>query len=611
MSCCSVSCIRAVIGCFLVVLGFPVVAQVQLTSVGDSAGFLAYETGTPGSGVSAEDFDSDGDIDIFVTTGAGVPNQLYRNRGDGSFDEIAAEAGVDSLMLSRTALWLDYDGDHRLDLLVGGDCFQRPLSCTDNLFLILYRQVGDALFEDVTNAAGITEDNIADDFILRAGMSAGDINNDGYLDVILGTWRAGAQVLLNDGDGAFTDITASSGLDASDTRYYAHTLHDFDGDGWLDIHSTIDRDPDQLWINQKNNTFVNVAPAVAVDNPWSGMGTALGDYDNDGDIDIYVTNIRVADDHNVLYRNDTVGSTLAFTEVSKALGVEDTDWGWGCTFLDADNNGALDLAVTNGMIFPSWTNDPSNLFMNSGTAPFQFTDIAGTTPFGDTALGSSLIAFDYNRDGDLDMLQTVMANPIPGEEAPSELRLFDISPSVGETAGNFLVVKPRMEGPNHWAIGTVVRVEVGDMSMIRVITAGISFLGQEPAEAHFGVGEATQIDSVQIEWPDGTESIYTSIHANDIYTVVGDALIPEKKDTDGDRLLDFDELRWGTDISEADTDGDGIWDGDEVAFGSDPLDAESVVALPLAIPPGVWAVLVMLIAARGLPTRGYESFRRG
>jgi hypothetical protein len=576
---------------------------VRFSLVSNESGIGEFISRGQAIGVAAADFDNDGDIDFYAPTDAGVQNQLYRNLGDGTFEESGAEAGVDSLLFGRVAIWFDYDGDHRLDLLVGGDCFARSELCAGNFYLTLYRQTGDAQFLDVTAAAGITEDLVDDSTDHRAGMAVGDINNDGYLDVVLGMWAFDGQLLLNDGDGTFTDASAGSGLESGGSRHWMHTLHDFDGDGWLDIHTAVDMTENKLLVNQQDNTFQDVAGALGTDNPWDGMGTALGDYDNDGDIDIYVTNIFDLGKHNVLYRNDTVGSTLAFTEVSEALGVDNTDWGWGCTFFDADNDGFLDLAATNGFVTQSWTDDPSRFFLNQGMPPYQFTDVSSAVGFSDTLIGSSLVAFDYDRDGDLDMLQSTRA----GQVGTSTLRLLQNDPIAGETTGNYLVVKPRMDGPNHWAIGAVVRATVGELTMTRLITAGISFVGQEPAEAFFGLGLVGLAEQVVIEWPDGTQSLYEDIPANDIYTVIDGALIGKKTDTDGDGLLDLDEFELGTDRLLADTDGDGVSDKDELDFGSDPLDEESVVSLSTSSGPllalCIGAILALFVVGRPVDPR--------
>jgi len=525
-------------GALLVAGTHPAHGQFQYVDVTSEAGISGY-TMQPGKGgsVSAADFDDDGDIDLFAPTADGIPNRLYRNDG-GTFVEIAEEAGLASLDPARASLWFDYDGDHRLDLIVGGDChFPGELSesirepCDDTLSLHLYRQVDNAQFVDVTTEAGITTGYIIDNFRHRGGISAGDINNDGFLDLIFAIWQGGARVLLNGGDESFTDITQSSGLDpfGFPLNYYQHMLHDFNGDGYLDFFTARDGGRNHLWVNQQDNTFVNVAGDANVDSFWNEMGVTLGDYDNDGDFDIFVTNIEIVlgptvDRHHVLYRNQTVGE-IYFEEVSVTAGVawSTDDWqvGWGCTFHDADNDGLLDLAVTNGMIldqFPWAVTDQSVFFRNLGGDPPVFANISDEVGFNDTLLGSSLVAFDYDRDGRLDLAQTVQSTESFNGEI-SRIRLLRNEPDGAAPAHNYLVVKPRMAGPNHRAIGAVVRVQIGELVLSRLITASNSFMGQEPAEAHFGLGSAEIVDEVIIQWPDGTEKTISNVAANQVLTI--------------------------------------------------------------------------------------------
>jgi hypothetical protein len=243
---------------------------------------------------------------------------------------------------------------------------------------------------------------------------------------------------------------------------------------------------------------------------------SFGDFDNDGYLDLYITVIYIIDTitgdqkHNVLYRNDSVGDVLSFTDVAVEAGVDFGGWGWGTTFVDIDNDGWLDIAETNGWFAGEWETDTSKLFMNPGQAPFVFTDRATETGFADTRWGAALVAFDYDRDGDLDVGQACI---------DTYAHLLNNQP-VGESAQNrYLTVKPRMLGPNHRALGAVVRVTVGERQMMRLITAGTSSLGQEPAEALFGLGGVNLVDSVAIEWPDGTRTVLTDVSTNQVLTV--------------------------------------------------------------------------------------------
>ena len=588
-------------------------AQLNFDEVSAAAGIQDYlmESGI-GGGVAAADFDNDNDIDLFVPNGEGKADQLYRNTGAGQFQEIAAEAGVASIASQRAALWVDYDGDSRLDLIVVGDCFRKTGhisfgraddDCVPSI--TVYQQNEQGTFDDRTEETGIVnpfgEATDPDRDSNFAGLSAGDINNDGYLDLVFAVWDGTPIVLLNDADGTFTDISVSSNIGDEEYFPYQTIMHDFNGDGFLDIHAAVDRGADRLYINQGNNTFLNVAASAGVDHDENEMGISLGDYDNDGDLDMYVTNIDV----NQLYRNVSSGPTVQFQELAVQAGVAETEWGWGCSFLDADNDGLVDLAVTNGFYNGSPVSDQSVFFRNLGGDPVTFGDVSHDVGFDDELLGFALIAIDYNRDGHLDLLQTTQA--VDGEDI-SQLRVLKNEPNMSTDENHFVVIKPRMEGANHYAIGATVHVRIGAVEMMRLITAGTSFIGQEPAEAHFGLGDASIIDEVRIEWPGGGTSQFEDLAVNRIYTARMASIEVELSnlDLDADGLEDEQEvLVHGTDPTLFDTDGDGASDGVEITFGSDPLNADEAVSLPSLGRMGLsllsimlWTTAVLLAKAR-------------
>ena len=495
----------------------PSVAAPHFVEAGAAAGIEPY-TMAPGmgGGLAAADFDDDGDIDVFVPTAEGLPDQLYRNLttegGPGLFEEIAAAVGVASLERARTALWLDADGDRRLDLLVAGDCFH--IDCVAGTSLLrLYRQEDDGTFVDVTAASGLFHDAADDRFWRhRGGMSAGDLDNDGDPDLFTTSWQGGTRLFRNQGDGTFVDISESSGAGdppAFGVGPWQGIFHDFDGDRRQDIFVAVDFAPDRLLMQQTDGTFVDQAPAAGLDRAWNGMGVALGDVDNDGDFDLYVTNISDEFDdgwrHSTFYLDDSSGGTLQFSEVSAAAGVDDVGWGWGVTFFDADHDTLVDLAATNGF---STHVDPSRFFFNEGREPAALRDASAEVGFDDSEWGSGLVAFDVDGDGDLDMMQTCSDGP---------LRLL-LNEGVDEDR-HYLVVRPRREGRFSRPLGAVVQVEVGGTKMIRLITAGTSFLAQEPAEAHFGLGSAATVDRVEVRWPGGGVTVLEDVAADQVLTV--------------------------------------------------------------------------------------------
>ncbi len=485
----------------------PARGQFVFVEVANSRGIGPYSMALGmGGGVAAADYDSDGDVDLFVPTAAGLADQLYCNNGSGQFEDVATSAGLDSMRGSRAALWFDYDNDADLDLLVACD---PDGGCWGPDALHLYRQDTNGVFLDVSIEAGLTDLVLLEESTHFGGMCAGDVNNDGFLDLFLTYWDGLTYLLINNQAGGFDDIGAQSGT-ATLGDYWQPVMHDFNRDGWIDIYQTVDFTANRLWINQHDNTFINVAASAGLDNAFNDMGITLGDYDNDGDLDIYISNAAVGGKHSVFYRNDSTPGLLNFAEISLSLGVDNGYWGWGTTFLDADNDLDLDLAATNGA-WVQWLNDPSRFFLNDGGSPPNYLDSSAAVQFDDTEWGSGLIAFDYDRDGDLDLLQ-VCANSGP-------LRLLELQPSPGTILGNHLVIKPRVDGPNHFAIGAIVRVVMGPITLTRLIGAGTSFLSQEPAEAFFGMGNASQAPRVIINWPNHTRTVMQQVAANQTITV--------------------------------------------------------------------------------------------
>ncbi len=494
----------------------PLQAQITFEEVAAASGITGYHmaVGSVG-GVAAADFDRDGDIDVFAPTGELLQDKLWRNNGDGSFSEIAASVGLASKRNHRAALWFDYNGDHRLDLLIGGDCRMDPLTdveCEQPENLHLYRQEVNGQFTDVTAGSGLQASWGGKGNAHRAGLVAGDIDNDGDLDLYVCDWNGRAWLYRNNADGSFSDITLASGMSDSHYEHHQPVMYDFNRDGWQDIYVAVDyRTPNFLWINQGDGTFVDMANVARVNNDMTDMGVALGDYDNDLDMDIYVTNITRASDHNVFYRNDSTENELKFAEIAEDIGVWQGYWGWGTTFLDADNDGWLDLAATNGKEVGQWLDDPSLFYLNQGGNPVTFADVSDAVGFNDTYIAASLIALDYDRDGDLDMLQTAQQG--------GSLQLLRNNPGSEAAANHYLVIKPRMQGSNYYAIGAEVQLTAGGQQMMRVIRTATSTLGQEPAEAFFGLGAADHADEIRIRWPDGEQTVLTDVAADQVITV--------------------------------------------------------------------------------------------
>ena len=486
--------------------------SVQFVNVSPERGLLGFvnESGQ-GSGIACADFDDDGDVDVYVPQAGGRADQLYVNTGEGYFIQDATPRGLGRMGQSRAALWLDYDNDGDLDLLVANDDKNETSS------FYLYRQESPFDFTDVTVAAGLVKPPVlVFDPLWWGGLCAGDINNDGYLDFYSGQWGGTAHLFLNDADGTFTDISLASGVTylGDEAARHQPVMHDFDGDGWMDIFVAIDFGPNELWINQRDGTFVNRAADAGLANDMNDMGVTLGDYDNDGDFDIYITNIYREGKHSVLHRNDSVPDTLRYAEVSQSMGVADGRWGWGATWMDMDNDGDVDLPATNGYFITGWSTDTSKFFWNQERGTLPFIEEGVIVGFADDDWGSALAAVDFDLDGDLDLMQACMKSG----QTTGRLRLYDNQSGFPVDQFNWLIVRPRIDGPNRFAIGAVVKAKGGGLEMMRLISAGTSYLTQEPAEAYFGTGLATLLD-VTVEWPGGGVTVVEDVAVNQVLTI--------------------------------------------------------------------------------------------
>lgn len=491
-----------------------------------------------GSGVAAADYDGDGDIDLYVCTEEGHANYLYRN-DLGNFTSIGEEVGLASMERSRMALWIDIDGDHDLDLLVAGDCDQAENDCSapGQSQLNLYRH-DDGVFTDITIQARLHLYGPKRKREVLGGLAAGDINNDGYVDFVVAMWNGQMQTLINDGTGAFDEQSVKRSLDVGVYNYWQPVFHDFNKDGYLDIYCNVDFSGNKLWISSPGGHFVDLSEETKSDNAFNEMGISLGDIDNDGDFDIYATNIanhNGFDVHNILLMQNRSGNDeFHFEENAKGLGLDQGGWGWGTTMFDSNNDGLLDLAATNGW----YTKDPdlSRIWIQQPDG--SFLDQSESLNLNDTLNGTTLISIDYDRDGDLDVVQSIKDFD---EEIPN-VRLLENQLSA--TDGNYLVVKPRMNGPNHFSIGATVTAYADEQLYTRLIHAGTSFYGQEPAEAFFGLGSNEILDSLKITWPGGESSWWYDISTNQVLVLNDDQVVHRPVELNAEQGINKVVLTW-------------------------------------------------------------------
>ncbi|MFL5308540.1 MAG: CRTAC1 family protein [Polyangia bacterium] len=440
-------------------------------------------------GVAAGDFDNDGYTDLYVLAGTAGHNFLFRNQGDGTFADVADSAGVGVAGASGSGpLFFDYDGDGWLDLFVGAVHGDPP---------VLFHNRGDGTFEDVTASSGLSFPSET------LSATAGDYDGDGWLDLFVSHWGsvAGACHLWhNDAAQGFSCADTGAGLaglvrDLTD-RTFAANFVDLDRDGRPDLVVTEDYGQSTVWLNEGGGRFRNATSAVISDQ--NGMGSAIGDYDGDGDFDWFVSAIRDGDGvtegnwgttGNRLYRNRGDGT---FEDATDAAGVRDGDWGWGASFADFDNDGLLDLVHVNGWPqgSPQFRGTRARLFIAGPGGRFE--DQAAARGFDERVGGRGVVCFDFDGDGDLDVF-------VANNSGPHHLWRNE----GGRAGGHYLDVRVLGTSPNTFAVGAKVFVTAGGHEQARDVHAGSNYVSQNPRELHFGLGASAHADRVRVEWPDG------------------------------------------------------------------------------------------------------------
>ncbi len=468
------------------------------------------------SGVAAGDYDGDGWIDLYVAGGASRGNPLFRNRGDGTFEEVtvAAELPVEAGHGAAFTL-ADIDGDRTLDLFSGG------VGAT--AVRIFGGQTNGVFSEETSerNFAAIARDTFS--------SAWADYDNDGDIDLCLTHWGAPRQdgvsldyLYRNDGDWAFQPVGvdlgvvgfARGGVAVERDPTLSCAFADLNDDGWQDLVFAADSGNSEVFLNDGGGAFERTTSSVVSDE--NGKGVALGDYDNDGDVDWFVSGtwdpngIAEGDwgiSGNRLYRNRGDGT---FDDATDAAGVRQGFWGWASCFADFDNDGDLDLFQVNGFRGDDtveFVDDPSRLFLNRGDGSFAERSV--DLGFADRGQGRALACFDYDRDGDVDVF-------IADNGGASQLWRND----GGDGLGHYLGIRLAGRPPNTGAIGARITVSAAGRSQIREIRAGSSFASQDPAEAHFGFGaEIGVVDRVHVRWPRRGETEIEDVNVDQLLVI--------------------------------------------------------------------------------------------
>ncbi|RPJ86539.1 MAG: CRTAC1 family protein [Acidobacteria bacterium] len=506
-----------------------------------------YLLETTGCGIAFVDYDGDGWLDIFQVNGTrldGPPttdtptNRLYRNKGDGTFEDESAQAGVRKTGWGQSVCIGDYDNDGDEDIFVA--------YFGDNA---LYRNEGNGTFTDVAPKAGVSKNRTR----WATGSAFLDYDRDGDLDLFVASYidldlktaplpetgpclykgvlvacgppglTGGVNALYsNNGDGTFTDVSEKSRITETQGTYGLGVLvADFNNDSWPDIYVANDSAPAALYKNNRDGTFTDVGVeagcAFSVDGkPQAGMGVSAGDYDRDGWFDIFKTNF--SGDTSTLYRNITgsFGDT-AFEDMTFQAGIgQNTKWlGWGCGFVDFDNNGWLDVFLVNGHVYPEVEKLTTEagyaqrkvLYRNLQNGSFEDVSEQLGGPVTEPSAARGAAFGDYDNDGDIDIL----INNV--NDFPELLRCES-------TAGNaWITIKTVGRKSNRSGIGARLICTTEDGTQMAEVRSGGSYCSQNDLRVHFGVGRATSVKSLEIRWPSGQVDKLENLPVNKVVVV--------------------------------------------------------------------------------------------
>lgn len=523
-------------------------APIQFTNVTLSSGIkFAHFRGNDGipinremfgPGVCVADFDGDGFPDIYFVNGRdlynrgiSVRNALYRNNGDGTFTDVTEKAGVAGTGYGLGCVWGDYDNDGFPDLYV-----------TQYGRNVLYHNSGNGTFTDVTDKAGVAGTEFGT--LFHSGATFFDYDRDGRLDLYVGSYvdlgpgsprycnisgtrtscppsayKGTPDILFhNNGDGTFTNVAKAAGIYQPLGKNLAVGAADYDNDGWPDLFVANDGLNAYLYHNEHGGTFEEIGTIAGMaltdrGTAMAAMCISLGDYDNDGWLDLFITDFQKNSDH--LWHNDGKGN---FDEVSDQAGItvptrDILSFGGG--FFDYDNDGWLDLFIANGHVYPEVEQvspevhfkQINSLFHNERNGKFvETTKVAGRgfeTPY----VGRGVAFADFDNDGFMDV---VVAN---NGDPPLLLH------NTGGNGNHFLNFKLTGARSNRDAMGARIRITAGGLSQIREIAGGGSYLSQSDLRAHFGLGEALQAATVEVNWPSGQHQVFHGVETDKFYVI--------------------------------------------------------------------------------------------
>jgi enediyne biosynthesis protein E4 len=516
-------------------------------------GFVHFKgnKGTPtileetGPGVCVADYDGDGYPDIYFVNGRdlydrgiSVRNALYHNNGDGTFTDVTVKAGVPGTAYGMGCVWGDYDNDGFPDLYV-----------TQYGKNVLYHNNGDGTFSDVTDKAGVGAAELGATF--HSAATFFDYDRDGRLDLYVGAYAdfkstsqracdighgvmnpcrpmvypgSAAVLYHNHGDGTFSDVTKAAKIYQPNGYNLAAGAADYDNDGWPDLFVANDGADAYLYHNNQDGTFTNVAMTSGMaftqdGNAMGAMCVALGDYDNDGNLGLLITDFQLASDH--LWHNNGKGF---FDQVDYPAGIGGPTkqvLSFGGGFFDYDNDGWLDIFIANGGVWPDIEKISDSLHYRQINSLFhnehdgKFAEVSKTSGNGFSVphVGRGVAFADFDNDGSVDV---IVAN---NGEAP--LLLHNDGPARGPR-NHFINFKLAGTRSNRDAMGARIRVRTGGaegLNQMREIEGGGSFMSQSDLRANFGLGTSDFADEVEVQWPSGLHQTFRKVKGDRFYVI--------------------------------------------------------------------------------------------
>ncbi|GAA3791785.1 hypothetical protein GCM10022271_25250 [Corallibacter vietnamensis] len=477
---------------FLFFLGTHLQAQTNFVDIAQTSGvFINPGSLEYGSGISFCDFNNDGWDDITLGTGSGRQIEFFSNDQDGTFTrEFFLTA--DPSAQDRQVIWVDYDNDGDKDLYIASDANGSHL----------YNNDGSLNFTDVTAAAGLPVSNI-----YNWGASWGDINNDGLLDVFISNRDDSLQqpnlLYQNNGDGTFTDISTQAGIHNTSHLSFCSAFFDYNNDGWQDIYVANDKifNENFLYHNNGDGTFTNVAATANVNIAIDAMSTTIGDFNNDGWFDIYVSNTPI--NGNVFLKNNGDGT---FSDVTNSTNTEFNGFSWGAVFLDADNDMNLDLYVSSSMDGSVPSLASAAFYHNNGNETFTIPEEGFQN---DTRISHSNAIGDIDNDGYPEIIVNNTNN--------ANMFLWK---NQGDLSNNWLKVRLSGVQSNKDGIGSVIEISVDGNKQYRYTLCGEGYISQNSSAEFFGVGSYNVIDYVKITWLSGIVDYIENVNVNQELLVV-------------------------------------------------------------------------------------------